>query len=241
MSKAKRDGQDPQSVTNGGGPSLFDAAATQECVIRLAPCPPHHYNHAVERRSRNYPRAKPFLVVEWTLSSSDRRTLRRTIAEKWSDEDPHTNYRYNVEQCADGKRVYLLRPTWLNKGFDFQVNVEGLVKVLKPARGPTREMPSHGDLVHDLRSKLAKRPDDAAVLFEAIGAVYNCGDPATIVGQMPRLTALKEGWPVDQLLYTIKWLMIEQDITYWLQTGRDMLMSGIETDVFELPVRSLVV
>ena len=100
------------------------------------------------------------------------------IAEKWSEEDQHTNYRYNVEHCANGKRVYLLRPTWLNKGFDFQVNVEGLVKVVKIARGATREMPSHGDVIHDLRSKLGKRPKDGEVLFDAVCAVYDCGEPA---------------------------------------------------------------
>ena len=189
------------------------------------------------RRSLSYPTIRPSRVVDWTLSCSDRRTLRRTIAEKWCEEDPNTNYRYNVERCASGKRVYLLRPTWLNKGFDFQVNVEGLVKVVKPAKGATREMPSHGDVMHDLRSKLAKRPKDSAVLFEAVGAVYDCGEPAEIIREMPRLSALKEGWPIDQLLYIIKWLMVEQDVTYWLRTGRDMLMSGIETDVFKLAPR----
>lgn len=35
--------------------------------------------------------------------------------------------------------------------------------------------------------------------------------------------------------------MIEQDVTDWLQTGRDMLMSGIETDVFKLPARKPIV
>jgi hypothetical protein len=192
---------------------------------------------AVKRRSLSYPKTKPSLVVEWTLSCADRRTSRRTIAEKWSDEDPYTNYRYNVERTVNGKRVYLLRPTWLNKGFDFQVNVEGLVKVVKVAKGATREMPSHGDVMHDLRSKLAKRPKDGAVLFDAVCAVYDCGEPANIVKKMPGLSGFKEGWPIDQLLYIIKWLMIEQDVTYWLQTGRDMLMSGIETEIFKLPAR----
>jgi hypothetical protein len=66
----------------------------------LRPHSPHQYDHAVERRSRSYRKPKPSLVVEWTLSCADRSTLRRTIADKWSDEDPHTNYRYNVERCA---------------------------------------------------------------------------------------------------------------------------------------------
>ena len=131
----------------------------------------------MERRSQIYPTLKPSLVVEWTLGCADRQGLRRAIAEKWSDEDAYTNYRYNVERCADGKRVYLLRPTWLNKGFDFQVNVEGLVKVVKPGKGATREMPSHGDVIHDLQSKVAKRPKEAKTLFEAVGAVYDCSEP----------------------------------------------------------------
>ena len=200
-----------------------------------------HYDCGVKRRSRTYPAVKPSLVVDWTLSCADRRTLRQTIAEKWCDEEPHTNYRYNVERCADGKRVYLLRPTWLNKGFDFQVNVEGLVKVVKAGKGTTREMPSHGDLVHDLRSKLQERPKDANLLFDAVAAVYECAEPAEIVKGLGKLRPFKVGWPLDQTLYIIKWLMIEQDVTYWLQTGRDMLMSGIETDVFGLPARPPVV
>lgn len=191
----------------------------------------------MKRRSISYSKSKPSVVVEWSLSGADRRTLRRTIAEKWSDEAPYTNYRYNVERCASGKRVYLLRPTWLNKGFDFQVNVEGLIKVVKIAKGATRDMPSHGDVMHDIRSKLAMRPKDRSVLFDAVCAVYDCAEPAGIVKKMPRLALFKEGWPIDQLLYIVKWLMIEQDVTYWLQTGRDMLMSGIETEIFKLPAR----
>jgi hypothetical protein len=113
--------------------------------------------------------------------------------------------------------------------------------VVKPGKGPTREMPSHGDVMHDLRSKLGKRPKDCDVLFDAVYAVYDCSEPADVVKKMPSLAAFKEGWPVDQLLYTLKWLMIEQDVTYWLQTGRDMLMSGIETDIFKLPARKPVV
>ena len=58
--------------------------------------------------------------------ASNRSDLRRAIAEKWIEETPYTNYRYNVERCENGNRIYLLRPTFLNKGFDFMVNVEGL-------------------------------------------------------------------------------------------------------------------
>ena len=56
----------------------------------------------------------PSAVIEWTLACADRSALRRAVAEKWLEESPYTNYRYNVERCANGSRVYLLRPTWLN-------------------------------------------------------------------------------------------------------------------------------
>lgn len=136
--------------------------------------------------------------------------------------------------------MYLKRPTRL-KGFDFQVNVEGLIKTVKPGRGPTREMPSHADVLHDLPVKLAERPGDRGVLFDAVAAVYDCGDPVQFMKRSPRLAAFWSGWPVDPLLLTVKWLMIEQDVTYWLETGRDMLMSAIGADVFSLPDSSIVV
>lgn len=51
----------------------------------------------MNRKSRAYPANKSSVVVEWTLSCADRGGLRRAVAEKRSDEDTHTNYRYNVE------------------------------------------------------------------------------------------------------------------------------------------------
>ena len=51
----------------------------------------------MERRSRIYPSIKPSVIVEWTMPRSDRKALRRAIAVKWSEEDPHTSYRNNVE------------------------------------------------------------------------------------------------------------------------------------------------
>lgn len=35
-----------------------------------------------------------------------------------------TRYKYYVETLKDARRIYLLRPTFLNKGIDFQVWVE---------------------------------------------------------------------------------------------------------------------
>lgn len=188
----------------------------------------------LQPRSRTYPKAKPNIVVEWTLDAPDRSAARRAVAEKWLEEDAYSSYRYNVERCASGDRVYLLRPTWLNKGFDFQVNVEGFRSVTRVSKGQTKEMPSHTDVVHDLEAKVKARPDLIDPIFAAVCGVYDCAGPTDVLAAHPDLASAEAGLPLDQLLLILKWLFVEQDVTYWLQTGRDMLMGAIESRVFGL-------
>jgi hypothetical protein len=154
------------------------------------------------------------------------------MCERWLKEEPYTNYRYNVETCEDGTRVYLKRPTFLNKGFDFQVNVEGFRSVTRVPKGVTKEMPSHRDVVEDLRRKLKGHPELRPVLYEAVSQVYDCFEPKEILNQHRSVRDIRAGLPMDKLLLILKWLFIEQDLTYWLQTGRNMLMSAIEEGVF---------
>jgi hypothetical protein len=186
------------------------------------------------RRSVQFSGPKRAVIVEWTLDERDRSAQRRAVAEKWAEERPYTNYRYNVEKCADGSRIYLLRPTWLNKGFDFQVNLEGFRSVTRTAKGATKEMPSHADVIHDLAEKVAATPAVAPLLCAAIGDVYDCKEVAAILAEEPALSVPLVGLPLDKILLVVKWLFVEQDVTYWLQTGRNMLMSGIEKNVFRL-------
>ena len=80
------------------------------------------------------------------------------MCEQWTKEEPYTKYRYNVEKCEDGNLIYLRRPTFLNKGFDFQVNVEGFRSVIREPKGATKEMPSHPDLIDDLKRKAGSHP-----------------------------------------------------------------------------------
>jgi len=187
------------------------------------------------RKSQCFPKDKRKFVVNWLLRAGTRRSQRRALAKKWLKEGPYRNYRYNVEDCADGTRVYLLRPTWLNKGFDFQVNVEGFRSRTRKRRGSTIEMPSHKDVIHDIRKKLKARPGFRKDLFGAIAAVFDCVEPEEVLKQFPKLTRIAVGLQPDKLLKVLKWLFIEQDLTYWLQTGRNMLMSAIETKAFRIP------
>lgn len=187
----------------------------------------------MKRKSRVYDYDKPTVVIDWTLTSTSPAAARRAVATQWLAEAPYTRYRYNVEQCCDGSRVYLLRPTWLNKGFDFMVNLEGFQSQVKPSKGPTREMPSHRDIIHDLSLKVQAHPALTTPWFDALGAVYDCEEPQTVLARCKEIgSSYGVGLPADQLLCIVKWLFIEQDVTYWAQTGRDMLMAAIENDVF---------
>lgn len=173
------------------------------------------------------------MVVDWHLAANDRAAARRAVAEKWLIEDPYTKYRYNVERCADGRLVYLLRPTWLNKGFDFMVNVEGFRSQTRTPKGQSKEMPSHQDVIQDLAQKVTGKPEHADLWFAAVSAIYDCEEPRATITRYREIGSDHEhGLAPDELLYIIKWLFIEQDVTYWARTGRDMLMAAIETDVF---------
>ena len=187
----------------------------------------------MKRKSKAYPLVQPTTEMDWALRAPNREFARRAVANKWLGERQYTKYRYNVERCEDGCRVYLLRPTWLNKGFDFMVNVEGFRSRTRKPHGASKEMPSHDDVIHDLREKTSADPKHSGMWFDAVCAVYECQEPRVVLARHDRIRRpVLMGLPADQLLYIIKWLFIEQDLTYWLYTGRDKLMNVIETDVF---------
>jgi hypothetical protein len=188
----------------------------------------------MNRKSKCFPKRKPQKAIDWILKASDRASQRKTLAHKWLREKQYRSYRYFVETCDDGKRVYLRRPTFLNKGFDFQVNVEGFRSQTRRAKGVTKEMPSHPDVFRDLRRKIKSHPKLKRKLFLALCDVYDCVEPDKILRKHPSLRRMHKGLPIDKLLRIIKWLFIEQDLTYWLGTGRNMLMSAIERKIFKM-------
>jgi hypothetical protein len=59
-----------------------------------------------------------------------------------------------------------------------------------------------------------------------IDGIYGCDEPNEILKKYPTFT-FKVGLPVDALLKVLKWMFIEQDLTYWNWSGRRMLMGGI--------------
>lgn len=192
----------------------------------------------MNRTSKSFPSVRPNVIIEWRLRVNSPVLQCRALAERWLQEDEYTNYRYNVETCTDGCQVYLLRPTWLNKGFDFQVNLEGFRSTIKKARKNMAERPSHADILSDVQAKISGSPRIIEDLYSAIAAVFNCEEPDDVIGRFAVLRTVGEGLTIDKLLKILKWLFVEQDLTYWLHTGRNKLMHKLENDVFGLTLPS---
>ena len=187
---------------------------------------------SLKRKSHCFVGKKPEIALDWILKASDRSSQRKEMAAKWLGEGPYTRYKYFVETCEDGMRLYLLRPTFLNKRFDFQVNLEGFKSTTREAKRITKEMPSHADIFDDLQKKVKASPNLTEDLYAAVCDLYACVEPDEILRKRPSLRKLTAGLPIDKMLRIVKWLFIEQDLTYWLESGRNMLMCGIENEVF---------
>jgi len=168
---------------------------------------------------------KDFVVRDY----NNRQDLRRIIVSKFLEEEPGlgsgsntSRYRYNVEKLGDGSKIYLTRPAYLKKGFDFRINVENMIFL---TRG---EYPKHDDIFNDLYLKRKSSHEMARRLYEAIKQVYECKDPEDILPEYSDIT-FDTGYSVEMILKLVKWLFIEQDIRDWNYSGRAMFMSGVET------------
>ena len=172
--------------------------------------------------------------VNFTLTDNSRKEQRKKVVDKfltekggyWKNGKKHvTRYKYFVERLKDGKRIYLLRPTYLNKGIDFQVWVEKFAED-KDVR------PSHKDIFNDLKLKKKEKPKDLPKLINAIDRVWKCEEPDKVLDDLNKIK-FDKGLPVELLLKILKWLFIEQDITYWNYDGRGMLRMAIDKHTSE--------
>ena len=165
--------------------------------------------------------------INLVLDGTDRRSIRKQLVESFLEEEAGSGtgencsvYRYYVETLQNGKRIYLKRPARLNKGFDFEVNVEGTLF------GTTRrtQLPSHSSIHQDLLLKLAENVGEFNKMVALINRIYNC--ERVDDSEMVELK-FDCGYTAETMLKAIKWLFIEQDITYWNWSGRNMLYNKL--------------
>lgn len=99
-------------------------------------------------------------IEHWFSNEGTRNDVRKRVLEVLMEEAPGTGagelsskYTYYVETREDGNRVYLSRPAFLNKGFDFVIRVENADYGHK---GSYKNVPSHKDISADLETKKQK-------------------------------------------------------------------------------------
>jgi hypothetical protein len=175
---------------------------------------------------------KTLTVQNYRLASTDRAHIRRDLFMLWTQEKPGTSdltnaYRYNVETLCDGSHLYLLRPTRLNKGADFVINCEGFLKYKNGNDRP----PKHEDLVVEAL-EIAPEPHARTELLHGLESIYRCVDSAQVIGN---LRLLRQKVRAERVLLIAKWFFIEQDLTYWTQSGRQMLRDELETRLGRFP------
>jgi len=167
--------------------------------------------------------------VELSLTENSREKLRKEVITRflseqcgyWKDGVKHvTRFKYFVEKLEDGRRIFLLRPTFLNKGIDFQVWVERF-------NGIKDQRPSHKNIFEDLKLKKQENPIGFPRVIQLINEVWDCKEIDSVLGKKDK-DAFHTGMPLEMLLKILKWLFIEQDITYWNYDGRQMLKMAIE-------------
>jgi hypothetical protein len=180
-------------------------------------------------------------VVHFVLKSTSRVGIRNELVQLFLNENCGTGtkeltskYNYTVECTTINNLTYsiiLKRPAYLNKGFDFIVSFpdynfnEGLKK--KNGSNANRtNAPSHTHISNDLRNKKAENPVEYLKLKALIDRIYNCENIED--SEFASLNAtFATGLPPEIVLKLIKWLFIEQDVTYWNFSGRAMLYGHI--------------
>ncbi|HEC1752343.1 TPA: hypothetical protein R1738_000162 [Campylobacter lari] len=166
-------------------------------------------------------------IVELNLYSTSREAIRRELVEVFLRELPGngnqeqaSKYCYIVEN-ADGYNIILKRPAPLNKGFDFVVNVENFYFNENNTR--RHSAPSHDDILSLLMKYKSMYEENYFKIRDIIIQIYNCEN--VVLNQntqnFPKFVNFdNQEYPISILLYCIKWLFIEQDITYWNYSGR---------------------
>lgn len=162
-----------------------------------------------------------------------RKDIRSKLISTFLEEEPGegtkdkaSKYVYFVETLSDGRRVFLSRPAILNKGMDFIVNVENYRfysnKLNKNGKYSKLPAPAHHNILSDLS---IKKRENALEYRKLKSEIMNIFD---VKPYSYEHISFNEGMSVEMLLALIKWLFIEQDVTYWNFSGRHMLMMGIE-------------
>jgi hypothetical protein len=171
-----------------------------------------------------------YYEIDFALPVCERSAMRKTLIEKMLDEEAGTGigddcarYRYNVD-AYQNYIIFLKRPTQLNKGFDFTVNIDGLW--FKKQRRYSN--PSHQDIFDALNDCKTNYADHYDRVIDAIVKIYRCENIAFYEPIELTFHDYNDNeHPIEVILLAIKWLFMEQDCAYWNYSGRTMFYTAL--------------
>ena len=115
-------------------------------------------------------------IINYSLPLGDRISMRENLIQTFLRESPGTgignnasHYQYNVEQFGD-YGIFLKRPTQLNKGFDFTVNIKGL----SFKRNRRYSNPSHQDIIDALTDCKINFPHIYPIIAQKLQEIFDC-------------------------------------------------------------------
>ena len=174
----------------------------------------------------------PTIVVQYTLQINNRQQIRNDIINLFKNEQPGTGtgtnvsrYIYEVEEFGNYK-IQLRRPANLNKGFDFTVNTMGLS--FKKRRRYSK--PRHDDIISALSYCKQNSSDYQSAIVPLINDIYNCKNIILPQSGITFLDYNGAQHPIEIILLALKWLFIEQDVTYWNYSGRSTLYGLLKSN-----------
>lgn len=169
------------------------------------------------------------VIINYSLPTSDRQTMRENLIQTFLKEEPGTGiknnasrYQYIVEQFGN-YRIFLKRPTQLNKGFDFTVNIDGLF--FKKAR--RYSSPSHQDIIDALTECKFNYPRIYPTITQKLQQIYHCEPIMLVPSGATFFDYAHNQHPIEIILLAVKWLFMEQDCAYWNYSGRAMFYNKL--------------
>lgn len=172
----------------------------------------------------------PTSTCEYHLPAGGRKEKRYALISKFLEETPgngtgkySSRYQYDVEKYQD-YGIFLKRPTQLNKGFDFTVNVDGMYF----KKNKKYSNPSHQDIFDALSYCKRSYPGEYDAVKKAIIDIYHCDQPDLSHINAYFCDYKGKKHPIQVILLAIKWLFMEQDCAYWNYSGRKMLFNKLK-------------
>lgn len=169
----------------------------------------------------------------YALLSKDKKSVRSEIVTLFLEEKPGTGkgnntskYEYTVEEY-DKYSIVLKRPAVKNKGFDFVITINSIYFKTSKRK---RQYPKHDDIIEALKQLKQTIGDKKyETIKKYLNQIYKLKEPDyTKISNYKYIDYLGQEHPFIIILLAVKRLFIEQDITYWNWSGRNMLKTSLE-------------